>query len=193
MSNQDSLSCKFTVIYAVDEKNGFGLNTDDGKGKLPWEIKEELVLFRKLTTELPENADVKENILIMGKNTYRSMPPKLPKRKYLVVTSTPIDNSEMKSKDNVLTAKSLDEALQKAAEYKTNVFVIGGVKLIEDAYKSSSLNRVYQTRIHKEYKCDTYIPDLELDPKEFNKETQNFTVINNGEELKYDLNIYTRI
>jgi dihydrofolate reductase len=179
----------FTIIYAVDANNGFGtIDEKTGKPTLAWKIPQEMALFRKLST-VPYTVDdvVYDNNLIMGRVTYESMPSKLPKRRYIVVTSQKLKD------DNVITATSLDEALKKAAELKGNTFVIGGTRLIEEAYQSPLLDKVYQTKISKVYPCKTFMKDLSLDSSKFSKETQTFHVVNPGEELLYDLNTYSKL
>jgi dihydrofolate reductase len=60
----------------------------------------------------------------------------------------------------VLKASSLDEALQLAN--RQVVFVIGGAQLYDSAIKHSMCGKVYLTRIHSKFECDTFFPQEHL-------------------------------
>ena len=65
----------FNVIVAHDNKNGIGLNN-----KLPWYLQKDMNMFKDMTMN---------NVVIMGKNTWLSLPIKpLPKRINIVVSTT---------------------------------------------------------------------------------------------------------
>ncbi len=93
----------FSIIFARDVKlGGFG----GFDNKMPWNIKEDLQYFYKITNQ------VKNSILIMGRNTYESMEEMRKKendndnekknnRISIVVTTSKNNN------DNVYTADSL--------------------------------------------------------------------------------------
>ena len=52
----------FNVIVAHDKKNGIGY-----KNKLPWHLEHDMNMFKMLTSN---------NVVIMGKNTWESLPIK---------------------------------------------------------------------------------------------------------------------
>ena len=63
----------FNIIVAMCNNNGNGKNNS-----LPWHYKEELIHFSKMTKGNGNNA------IIMGKNTWNSLPKKpLPKKRTL--------------------------------------------------------------------------------------------------------------
>ena len=60
------------AILASTYNGGIGLN-----GKLPWRLKEDMKIFKRITTTI-QNSDDKNklNAVIMGKNTWESIPLK---------------------------------------------------------------------------------------------------------------------
>ena len=68
----------YNIIVAICENNGIGYNNS-----LPWNIKEDLKIFSKLTRGNNNNA------IIMGRNTFESLPNNfLPKRDNLVLSES---------------------------------------------------------------------------------------------------------
>jgi len=61
-------------------------STTSLKYKLPWHIPADLQHFQAYTTQ---NKEAVQNVIIMGKNTYESLPRKLPDRIHIVVTHNP--------------------------------------------------------------------------------------------------------
>lgn len=82
--NQYFIMSRLTIIVAVTKANGIGQN-----GQLPWRLSKELKYFAQVTSNAPEG---KRNAVIMGRNTWESIPPKfrpLPKRLNIVVSRNP--------------------------------------------------------------------------------------------------------
>ena len=90
----------------------------------------------------------------MGRKTFESVNKPLPGRLNIVITT----NKEW-SAENVVTANSLEAALEKAtaAHYK-EIFIIGGGKIYTQSM--SIANRIYLTRVHTEIDGDTFFPEL---------------------------------
>jgi dihydrofolate reductase/thymidylate synthase len=147
----------FNIITAfTKESKGIGY-----KNRLPWEFNKEDMAFFKQTTTKTEDP-TKRNCVIMGRNTWDSLPVKpLPNRVNIVISgklsNTIFPVLQDKSHD---VFKSLDEALTSCSsnsEIET-VYVIGGQQLYEEAIKNEFLNEIHATVIEKEYECDTYFP-----------------------------------
>lgn len=135
---------RFNIIVAVDEKYGIGKN-----GGIPWRNKDDLNLFRQITTADGYNA------VIVGRKTYESFPTRpLPNRKNIVVSSHPIDG--------VITSTSLWEALKLAVDSKV-VYIIGGQRLYEEAIRKYAYlcDKIIVSHIPGNYDCDTFFPYLE--------------------------------
>ena len=132
------------IIVAVCKKNnGIGF-----ENKIPWYLNEELKYFKKISTS------GKNNVIIMGRNTWDSLPKKpLFNRVNAVITSRDLDN-------NILTYKSLSEVYQTYKSYD-NIMIIGGERLYQEALLHPEINKVYVTEIYQEYECDRFFPKLD--------------------------------
>ena len=72
---------RLTLIVAATSTNGIGKG-----GQLPWRLPKEVTYFARVTTTAPEG---KKNAVIMGRNTWESIPSKfkpLQKRVNIVVS-----------------------------------------------------------------------------------------------------------
>jgi dihydrofolate reductase len=143
------------TIYAIDLKNGLGKN-----GTIPWKSKIDMTFFVNKT---------KNNIVIMGKNTFFSIPEEhrpLKNRLNVVLTSNPQlykNNEDL----NVLFTNNMNihkDILQNRNDYygkhkclgiDFKIFVIGG-KTIYDQF-IPLCNTVWVTRIKSDYNCDLFI------------------------------------
>ena len=90
----------------------------------------------------------------MGRKTFESVNKPLPGRLNIVITSNKDWTAE-----NVVTANSLEQALEKAtaAHYK-EIFIIGGGEVYRQSLAMA--NRIYLTRVHTQIDGDTFFPEL---------------------------------
>lgn len=131
----------FSLIVATDSKNGIGFwEYDEGSGndlfKIPWKKPNDLKFFKDLTSS--KNL---RNSVIMGKNTYLSLPvSKLIDRTNIVITSHP----ELISDPDVKTFNSFNSALEycKKENFDEN-YVIGGSILYKEALEHPNLEYIY--------------------------------------------------
>jgi len=170
-------STKLNLIVAACENMGIGI-----EGQLPWRLKQDMAFFKKITLETKDNS--KKNAVIMGRKTWESIPSKfrpLSNRINIVMSRQTTDKP-----DGALLANSFEEAMRIASS-KTEVetiFVIGGASIYKESIESSYPCRVYLTRIHKHFKCDTFFP--EMDPSVF-KKIQNPESIPSDEQIELDV------
>lgn len=126
-----------SLIACVDAENGIGLN-----GTIPWNLKEDMKRFRKLTTG---------SAIIMGRLTWESIGSKpLPNRENIVITSKPETIS------GALSCSTIQDAVLAASATSKSIFVIGGHGVYKDALVYAS--KVLLTRIDQSYHCDTTFP-----------------------------------
>lgn len=143
----------FSIIYAVSKDRLFAVGN-----KMPWQISQEFRYFLKITTQ-PYKKDC-QNVVIMGKNTFLTT-PKLKERIEILVSSTYTENPDSKRGSPDKVVSSLNEAL----DYLTTinhgkVFVIGGQKLIEEAFTHPGCEEIYETVVHMPLKkYDYYNPE----------------------------------
>ena len=102
------------VIWAQDNNGGIGKNNS-----LPWHISEDLINFKKITSN---------NTIIMGRKTWDSLPIKpLPNRRNIVLTSNDINNIE--------TYSTIDSCLKNLKDDGIiDIFVIGGEQIYNSFY-----------------------------------------------------------
>lgn len=140
----------FSVIVACSLNGGIGLNN-----KIPWYIPDELKYFKHITTNCPEGST---NVVIMGKNTWNSLPKKpLPKRINIIVSSTLQSNN---LQHNTYIVSCFSDALSLCSKLNNThkVFVIGGNQLYNEALNHPQCENVYVTHILKHVVCDVMFP-----------------------------------
>lgn len=140
---------KLGIIFACDEEGGIGKD-----GKMPWHFPGDLQQFKDQTMGLP---------IIMGRKTWESFGGRmLPGRPHFVVTSNPESVIAPKGTGNFWVVTSLERALELVDKLYENMeltsewaWVIGGVRLIQDARMRASKIRV--THIHDVFDCDAKV------------------------------------
>ena len=94
-----------------------GKNLELGKkGDLIWQLPNDLKFFKEQT---------QGSTVVMGRNTFNSLPKKLPKRKHLVITDVDDFNKDIEDVDIFYDFEKLLTAVKKQAEL-ADVFIIGG-------------------------------------------------------------------
>jgi dihydrofolate reductase len=166
------------AIYAVDSKNGISKD-----GIIPWNSKKDLKFFMEKT---------KHNVVIMGRNTYFSLPESsrpLKKRLNIVLTHKPEQLNYLEDEKHKELIFTGNETVYSTIIYNKNVFLeiypflkkdfkiffIGGKQIYEKFIPLCQ--RVWVTQIKKYYSCDLFLHyDYSI---QFNEE-----VIEEDDELK---------
>lgn len=137
------------LIFAVDSNWNIGYD-----GDMLFKISEDLKRFRSLT---------EENIIIMGRKTFESLPDKkpLPNRINIIISK----DKDYQVEDTTVV-RSLEELILLLKELNPNNemenFVIGGGNIAKQMI--SYCNKAYITKIFKAFEdADTFIPNLDLD------------------------------
>lgn len=115
------------------------------KGELPWELPEDLRLFKETT---------RGHTLVMGRRTYVSIGRALPDRANIVITSETFPD------DSVESFVSFDEGLQRAVDIGRKIFCIGGREIYRAALPLAK--QLHVSWIEGEYAGDTYFPEFDL-------------------------------
>lgn len=152
---------KLSCIVACDALGGIGIGN-----KLPWHIPQDLAHFKKVTSGKP---------VVMGKNTFQSLPFVLPGRLNIVISSTLTTVPS-----GAIVVDSPGKALIHAAMNNTTgeAVVIGGAAIYDtflDFYDC-----VYITKVEKEYTTDTSL-SLDFLKSLSNKSVWNEEVIGKNE------------
>jgi dihydrofolate reductase len=170
------------AIYAIDINNG--LSKDGG---IPWNSKKDLTFFANKT---------KKNVVIMGRNTYFSLPDNvrpLKNRLNIVLTTKPEDYLyiQQESKNNVLFTddcniykRLLSEREETAKShpylnYNFKIFCIGGKNVYEQFIPLC--DKVWVTQIKKDYSCDLFFN------YNFSKEFKEPQIVEEDQEWKVSL------
>ena len=164
----------FSHIAAASENHVIGY-----KGQLPWHIPEDLRFFHRTT---------KGKALIMGRKTFESLGKPLPHRLNVVVTrqkdfqpkintipdpwayaAHPVSSMMdiMKKALSVVICSSIEEAMDFCSrkevlqQHGTEIFISGGGGIYKQTL--SLVQRIYLTRIHKNFKGDAFYPEIPED------------------------------
>jgi len=146
------------IIVAATTNGGIGY-----KNTLPWHIPEELKLFRKITTTV-ENEN-KCNCIIMGKNTWHSIPNKpLKNRVNIIITSNEYEKmkNSIDNGNNIIVVRDFIEAINhlNRTDSIEKGFIIGGAQLYNNCLEKylDKIKHVYMSLIFdKNYECDRFI------------------------------------
>ncbi|MGV0035528.1 MAG: dihydrofolate reductase [Candidatus Azotimanducaceae bacterium WSBS_2022_MAG_OTU7] len=116
-----------------------------GRGlEIPWKVKGEQALFRKITLN---------GTLIMGRKTYQSIGRPLPGRTTIVVSRDPdlaITGCE--------TSTTVEQAIARAKAIGKPIFIAGGGELYRHALLVA--DEIHLTTIHTKVKGDILFPDV---------------------------------
>jgi dihydrofolate reductase len=128
------------------------------------------------------NAIFQRNMVIMGKNTWYSLPEKyrpLKDRKNVVLTR----DASLKI-EGVEVSSSLEDAVNLAGDDIETIFIIGGATLFQESLSYPNLTGLYITFVEKEYECDTHFPEIpaKFSNKQLLKEDEE-----NGVKFKFML------
>lgn len=162
------------LIAACDSKYGIGINN-----KLPnWKIKGDLERFKKLTQGSGNN------VIIMGRNTFLSLPFKpLANRRNIVISKTmdqgiqSMNGKQFMVMDDLKKASSLASCMVRHKEGE--VWLIGGSIIYEEAIRLNLVKKAFITKLDNSFECDTFLGDLTVKWIENNDSLVEYTDINN--------------
>jgi dihydrofolate reductase len=147
-----------SIIVAIAENNAIGKDN-----KLLWHISADLKRFKKLTSG---------HTVVMGKNTYLSLPVRpLKDRRNIVISDNCAD-----SFPGCIMAYSIDEAIQQCDNNKEN-FVIGGASVYRQFMPFAQ--KLYITKVAKLFEADTFFPEISpdewkiIEKEDISNDTQN--------------------
>ncbi len=162
------------AIIAVDKNNGFAKD-----GNIPWKSKTDMNFFKTKTMG---------NVIIMGKNTFLSLPDKerpLKGRLNIVLTNkyeefsniynndnlkegqtiNPIFTNNINSYEYIVKNKENHMALYYYLKNDFKIFVIGGKNIYEQYFPY--YDKIWLTRFKTDYNCDKFL-ELNLDNYKYN-------------------------
>lgn len=152
---------KLILVAAIGKNKELGY-----KNNLIWKLKDDLVNFKNITTG---------HYVLMGKNTYDSLPKRLPNRKYLILSKS------IKQIEDAIIFRNIEDFLEFYKEIDEEVYVIGGSSVYNELI--SYVDEMILTEINDFFKeADVYFP-------EFNKNKFKRMVISKHkeEDISYEI------
>lgn len=137
----------FSLIAAVGRNRELGL-----KGGLVFHLKEDMQFFKETTMG---------HSVLMGLNTYRSLPKALPGRKNFVLAHDASDVDD----PNVTVVTDLDSFISNNLNTDEEIFVIGGAFVYHEMLPYCQ--NLYLTEIDATAEADVFFP--EFDTTKYNK------------------------
>ena len=153
------------IIAAIGQNRELGLNND-----LIWHLPGDMKFFRENT--------MNKNI-VMGINTFRSLPKLLKGRHHIVVTHQDIDNPEVK------VVASIEELMDYLDTIDDDVYVIGGASIYRQLMPYA--NKMLLTHVEQTHEADVYFPEIDEDEWD-----RILLKENEDNDIKYEHYVYTK-
>ena len=154
-----------SLIAAIGKNNELGKDND-----LLWHIKDDLENFKNLTMG---------KYIVMGANTYYSLPKKLKGRKYIVLSK------KIKVIEQGMVFSSFEDLLDFIKLQKEEVMIIGGGSIY--SLFMPFCDKIYLTEIEDSKEADVYFP--KFDKRKFQRKVLKEKECGN---LKYKFVVYER-
>lgn len=130
------------MIYARSRNYCIGKNAD-----LPWHLPDEFAHYLHTTRGFPR---------IMGRRSFEDQDASVASGTNIVVTSRPRSTFPAE----IITANTLDEAINHASRIHQRAFVIGGASLLSAAFSLS--DEVFETIVKVDIDGDTFVPRFDF-------------------------------
>ncbi|KAH7104779.1 dihydrofolate reductase-like domain-containing protein [Auriculariales sp. MPI-PUGE-AT-0066] len=153
------MTSSLTLIVAATVSNGIGHN-----GGLPWKLPREMAYFKRITTGAAASM---YNEVIMGRNTWESIPPRfrpLAGRVNVVLSSR---DMELPTSKHPGTSVVHVKAIEELKHVRTGVdvdkrFLIGGAQLYSHMLTAGLVDRILLTRVLSPAfeECDVKLSEL---------------------------------
>lgn len=132
------------IIAAISKNNVLGK-----ANKLLWHLPKDFKFFKDTTLGHP---------IIMGRKTFESLPNPLPGRTNIIITG---DRSY--TQENTIVTHSLEEAIAKAREIDSEIYICGGGQIYTEALEKNLVDTILLTEIDAEFEGDAFFPAFKRD------------------------------
>ena len=158
---------KISIIAAIGENNELGRNND-----LIWHLPNDLKFFKSVTSG---------HTVLMGRNTFWSLPKVLPNRTNLVITDMDEDYPK-----EVVIYNSIESFMNDYRDKDEEVFIIGGASIYAQFIDKAEI--LYLTEV------SASCPDASVYFPEFDKNDYDKSVVgeNNDNGISYKHVLYKR-
>ena len=138
---------KIALVAAIAENNAFGF-----QGGMPWRLKGELALFKRITLG---------HAVIMGRKTYDSLPVRpLVDRHNIIISRKGAEYPDAEICDSfngaLLAARAWDSV---QPEPKNTAMIIGGAEMLRIALPQANI--FYRTLVYSHPEADVFFDDFE--------------------------------
>lgn len=130
-------------------------------GKLPHDSPEDMARFQKLTTG---------GVVIMGRKTYDTLGQALPARTNIILSRDP-----MFVLSSARVARNLEEALEIAPKYSSDIWIVGGGQVYKEALEKDIPDRLYISEMRGHWEDDPVVVALSSTSAMLNEETSVVT------------------
>ena len=145
-----------SMISSVGKNRELGKNNN-----LIWHFKEDMKFFKETTMG---------HTVVMGYNTYKSLPGDLPGRHIIVVSFEPVDGVD--------TENGIEPILERYKDSSEEIFICGGASIYKQFLPYA--DKLYLTEIDSEdSEADTFFPEFNKNEwhRKFIKECESNSII----------------
>ena len=157
---------KLIVAYQAKDR-GIGY-----ENTIPWYLSPDLTYFKKKTVGSSINGSGNKNIVVMGRNTWDSIPEKVKplsnRTNFIISRNTdPAFKEEIERYPDTHLINDLDRCLEGLKSISDKeVWIIGGSSIYERVLESPGLiDEIYTTELFtkkgEEYRCSSYFPKID--------------------------------
>ena len=167
----------FNLIACINKNNALGKD-----GDLLYHIKDDLINFKRVT---------KDNIVIMGRKTFDSLPNRPLKDRVNIIITRDIQYKQ----EGCYIVHSIKECYELCEEKFSNslCFVIGGSEIYNEFIKNDLIDTAFLTEVEDESEGDTYLSDVFHDKEKWELINSSEEKIDNVSSLHYKFNVYELI
>ena len=155
-----------SIIAAIGKNNELGKNNN-----LIWHIKEDLANFKRITMGKK---------IVMGANTYKSLPKKLEGREYIILSHS------LKNIENGTVFSNFDDLLNYLQSLDEEVMIIGGASIYKMFLPYA--DKLYLTEIDASEDAQVYFPKIDYNKFKIIKD-----ILSQEGNLKYRFKEYVRL
>ena len=165
---------KFKIIACINQRLCLGENNN-----LCYHFSSDLKNFKTITLD---------NVVIMGRKTYESLPKKpLPHRINIVITTDKNYKAE-----GCIIVHSIEECIELCEReyHMMDCYVIGGGKIYEEFINRDLVDIMYITEVTDSKEGDTYFPNVLMDKEKWRVFYRTDTQHDKPSKLNYFFTIY---
>lgn len=173
------------LITAVCQNNGIGV-----KGDLPWRLKNEMAYFTQRTSQT-QNANL-QNAVVMGRKTWDSVPTKY--KPFSNRVNAVVSRHKTDFPEGILVYQSVAEAISdiQRKEHVESIWIIGGYWVYKDALDRNLCDKLFITRVLREFECDTFFPEFDAEKYTLIKEDGVSEEVQEEKGIRYEFKVYQK-